>query len=148
MTGWTNIGAVDLTNPVQGALVMASDRRGRVLLQLRDDRPDVVWPGLWSLFGGAIEAGETAEQAALREFHEETGVELRDADLNGFARVTSTAGRKALLHVFQTDCQVEPENIRLGEGAGFGFFEPEMIQKLAIVPTQHPVLTLWQARHA
>jgi 8-oxo-dGTP pyrophosphatase MutT (NUDIX family) len=33
-------------------------------------------PGQWALPGGRIDAGETPEQAALREMHEEVGLEL------------------------------------------------------------------------
>ncbi len=40
--------------------------------------------GIWSLPGGHIEAGETAQGAALRELAEETGIE---ADLKGVADV-------------------------------------------------------------
>lgn len=36
-------------------------------------------PGQWALPGGRIDAGESAEQAALREMHEEVGLAL-DAD--------------------------------------------------------------------
>jgi len=43
----------------QGALIGRTDRQGRLL---------------WSLPKGHIEAGETAEQAALREVEEETGI--------------------------------------------------------------------------
>lgn len=51
------------------AASIAVFRDGRVLLALR------ARPRLWSLPGGRIEAGETAEQTALRELREEVGVE-------------------------------------------------------------------------
>jgi 8-oxo-dGTP pyrophosphatase MutT (NUDIX family) len=51
---------VDLTSDVpRGALIGRTDRQGRLL---------------WSLPKGHIEAGETAEQAAVREVQEETGI--------------------------------------------------------------------------
>ena len=45
---------------------------GAALLQLRDDRPDISDPGLWVVPGGHIEPGETPDEAATREFEEET----------------------------------------------------------------------------
>ncbi|HEV7206977.1 MAG TPA: NUDIX hydrolase [Jatrophihabitans sp.] len=51
---------VDLNGEVpRGALIGRTDRQGRLL---------------WSLPKGHIEAGETAEQAAVREVEEETGI--------------------------------------------------------------------------
>ena len=51
---------VDLAGEVpRGALIARTDRHGRLL---------------WSLPKGHIEAGETAEQAAVREVEEETGI--------------------------------------------------------------------------
>ena len=44
---------------------------GRLLLQLRDNKPDIYCPGCWGLFGGAIDKGETAETALRRELFEE-----------------------------------------------------------------------------
>jgi 8-oxo-dGTP diphosphatase len=48
--------------------------------------------GIWSLPGGHIEAGETARAAALRELHEETGVE---AEIAGLADVHDVIHRDA-----------------------------------------------------
>ena len=51
---------LDLSGPVpQGALIGRTNRRGRLL---------------WSLPKGHLEAGETLEEAAIREVAEETGI--------------------------------------------------------------------------
>jgi len=43
------------------------------LLQLRDEKPGLQDAGLWVFPGGHLEVGETPEEAARREFLEETG---------------------------------------------------------------------------
>ena len=60
---------------VVGAVVLVN-RAGEVLMQLRDDRADISDPGLWVVPGGGAAQGESAEQAARREFQEETGYRL------------------------------------------------------------------------
>jgi 8-oxo-dGTP diphosphatase len=49
---------------------------GRVLTCLRDDRPDLPWPGLWDLPGGGREGTESPEACLLRELSEEFGLLL------------------------------------------------------------------------
>ena len=49
-------------------------RAGTVLMVERGKAPGI---GRWAPVGGGIEAGETAEAAALREVAEETAVEIR-----------------------------------------------------------------------
>ena len=55
--------------------VLRSDR-GRFLFQLRDDIPNILYPGLIGLFGGHLERGETPLQAVCREVHEEVGIDV------------------------------------------------------------------------
>ena len=56
------------------------DERGRVLLIRRKNEP---FKGQYAFPGGFIEVGETAENAALRELREETGIEADNLKLIG-----------------------------------------------------------------
>lgn len=47
-----------------------------VLTYLRDEKPDLRWPGLWDLPGGGREGFESPEDCLLRELEEEFGLRL------------------------------------------------------------------------
>lgn len=52
-----------------GSCVVVLNERREVLLQKRSDTGD------WGTIGGALELGESFEEAAARELHEETGLQ-------------------------------------------------------------------------
>ena len=58
------------------ALLVTPD--GRYLMQLRDNKPTIIIPDHWALFGGSIDAGESAEAALRRELVEELEYRARD----------------------------------------------------------------------
>lgn len=60
--------------PQCGLLIENSE--GKVLLQLRDDRPDIPYPNCWGTFGGQVEIHETPEEAVKREIREELEYEV------------------------------------------------------------------------
>jgi 8-oxo-dGTP pyrophosphatase MutT (NUDIX family) len=62
---------------VASAAAVVFDAQKRILLHKRTDN------GKWSLPGGMIEVGETAEQAVVREVREETGYDVRVKRLVG-----------------------------------------------------------------
>jgi ADP-ribose pyrophosphatase YjhB (NUDIX family) len=64
--------------PCVGAIIR--DGAGRLLLIQRGHDPEA---GRWSLPGGRIEPGETAEQAVVRETREETGLSVLCGPLVG-----------------------------------------------------------------
>ena len=61
---------------IEIAQVLLFDRRRRLLIYLRDDKPEMPFPNHWDFFGGHVEKGETPEQALVREVKEELGVNL------------------------------------------------------------------------
>lgn len=50
-------------------------------MQLRDDKPSILLPDHWALFGGSIEPGESAEEAVGRELLEELEYRPRQVEL-------------------------------------------------------------------
>lgn len=81
-------------------LIYATSLRG-LLVFSEPDFPDIPL----QVPGGTIDAGETAEAAALREFHEETGVIAPNLHLMGrFDHLAQTRQGPLLLqrHCFQT----------------------------------------------
>ena len=64
--------------PCVGGVIQ--DAAGRLVLIKRRNEPGA---GLWSLPGGRIEAGETDEQALVREILEETGLSVTPGQLLG-----------------------------------------------------------------
>ena len=61
----------------ESAIVVVVDTLDRVLLLLRPQW--IGWgAGQWAFPGGKLEAGETREQAAIRETEEETQLKVRD----------------------------------------------------------------------
>lgn len=139
MTGFRALGELPPREGWRGALVMAQDGAGRVLMQLRDDRPDIAAPGQWGLFGGAVEAQETLAEAAVREFHEETGVWLAEAELAPLVRVPSQARADGVLYVFHTDRVIAPGEVRLGEGAGFAVLTPAQLLSFEVIAPLRPL---------
>ncbi|WP_240637652.1 NUDIX hydrolase [Paracoccus aestuarii] len=70
----------------------------RMLTLLRDDRPDLPFPGHWDLPGGGREGAEWPEACARRELAEEFGLTLPPGALRGrsFASIAGPGMRSWL----------------------------------------------------
>jgi 8-oxo-dGTP pyrophosphatase MutT (NUDIX family) len=130
--------------------VILVDALGRVLLQLRDDDPKIMFPGHWGITGGAAEAGEKPEDSARREVAEETGIPLGRiepfrayyfAETATGARGSTKRGADYELYLFHALCETPAEEMVCGEGRELRFFSPHELPDLAVAYNHRDVLT-------
>lgn len=105
----------DGRRPVAGAVLLHHD--GRVLLQHRDNKPEIESPGQWSLFGGGLDENESPEVAMRRELSEEIGFSPIV-----YRPLLLLHGWRAEYHVYLAGIDRSLEQLTLREGQGFGYF--------------------------
>ncbi len=109
---------------------------GRVLLQHRDDRPDIRWPGAWAIFGGHVEDDETPETAALREMEEELELRLQGPLPLVYHAVSGDRER----FFYAAELPVPLEALTLREGQGMALLSPEELEVYPVVPLHREIV--------
>jgi ADP-ribose pyrophosphatase YjhB (NUDIX family) len=127
--------------PCVGAVV--HDAAGRLLLIQRGHDPH---RGLWSLPGGRIEAGESPEQAVVREVREETGLDVVPGEPVG--RVT-IPGEGVVFDVVDFRCTLarpgEPPSPG-DDAAAASFVDAATLDRLPCTPRLVETLRGWDVR--
>ena len=119
------IAKLSATSAVAAVLVTERDE---YLLQLRDDKPEIWFPGYWGLFGGSVDGGETPEQALCRELGEEIG--YRPSTFSRFTNFTfdfAFTGQGTLYRTFY-EVPLPSQHVSrlvLGEGQDMRLFTAE-----------------------
>jgi ADP-ribose pyrophosphatase YjhB (NUDIX family) len=115
----------------QAASSAILERDGRFLLIRRMNPPSA---DLFAFPGGRAEPGETPPETAVREFMEETGIEVRNPvlfatyDLKGDKDDT----RHFFLSVFRVDADQGTEAIAADDAADPGWYTVEEIRNLPV----------------
>lgn len=128
---------------LNAASALLVDAGGRVLLQQRDDAPDLAFAGMWTFFGGAVEAGETHEQAVYREVAEELG--WRDPKLVYWTtqvrpHVAAPDTHAVHNHIYVGRLTVSPNDLTLGEGQAMALFDAAAAGTMELAFWQHEPL--------
>lgn len=125
------------------ALIMTEG--GSYLMQLRDQRAGIFYPGYWGLFGGAVDEGEDPLDALYRELNEELNLEAHNARI--FTRLDIDLNPMGLSKIYRifyevTLAQADLSRLILREGAMMKTFYPKEILSLTrVVP--YDAFVLW-----
>ena len=76
-------GVTNLT-PEHAVAAIIHTSNNKYLLQHRDDKEEIFYPGHWGCFGGAIEKNESKIDALKREMHEELELNTDNYKINYF----------------------------------------------------------------
>jgi 8-oxo-dGTP diphosphatase len=113
--------------------VVLVDRRGWVLLQERDEHPEID-PERWGYCGGHLEEGEDFETGAYRELAEETGLVL-DGGLRLFGEFTVFHEHSRTVdpyRVFVMATDLTDDDLDCFEGRQIVFVDPATIGDLPL----------------
>ena len=113
---------------------LLTDEQGRLVIQLRDDKPGLLFPGHWATLGGGIEKGETPEQAMKRELEEEIEPAPPVTFWRYFEHHYRVRGERRMVanHVYVGQLPCALEDIKLYEGQLLGAFAAQEIDSLRI----------------
>lgn len=127
-------------------MTIVLDAAGRVLLNLRDDKPEILYPNHWAILGGEAELGESPQRAARRELREEVG--LTAEDLEYFCSIIDRDGHRQLVSVFSTHTRASATDLSLAEGQDLRFFSFDELDGLQITPFVRQVLSAFRSHPA
>jgi 8-oxo-dGTP diphosphatase len=121
-----------------GALV--HDASGRLLMIQRGHDPH---SGRWTLPGGRVEPGETAEAAVVREIREETGLEVRVGPVVGQVRIPSGEVEFDVVDFACTLVDPRAEPVAGDDAADVRFVDAAALRDLPCTPRLVDTLREW-----
>lgn len=113
-----------------------------VLLQQRDDNPKIDWPGLWTIPGGKVNIDEKAEEAATREFKEETGYKVEKYVFLALFPYTYKK-EKRTFSVFFASYDAK-QKIRCYEGKKMEWVDLNRFEELKMIPVAKKALRIFR----
>lgn len=111
------------------------DLQGRYLIQQR--AADKEWgAGWWELPGGGVLAGETLDEAVIREVREETGLDVSGAEgglVFYYKRENHEAQNNYFMNIYRFDLDFKPEDVtvQVEEVDGFKLATVDEIREIA-----------------
>ncbi len=118
---------------------------GDILLQLREDKPELPYPGHWVVPGGGIEEGETPVGTAQREMREELHLSVAKSELvplGTYQRASDKVNASILVYHLQEDGALTSS-----EGQRVAFFSLPAVCAMTLGFEQHTYLVPLLKKH-
>ena len=112
------------SSPTLSVAVAIIHQEGKYLMQLRDDIPNIAYPGVWGFFGGHIEPGEEPEAALKRELIEEINYRVEQLTIFRCEHLG-----KYIRHLYSCPLTVPVEELELKEGWDLKLLTPTEIKR-------------------
>jgi len=91
-----------------------------LLLQLRDEKKGIVYPGCWGLIGGTLSKGENPYDGIKREIKEE--ISITNLKKLNFIDTFLNFKNESVMHYVFRACLPDSSKIILNEGIEYSFF--------------------------
>lgn len=114
-----------MTDKVPIVVVVLPFISNKVVMQLRDFKQEIAYPGHWGFFGGAIDHNETPLEAALREIEEEINIKPLQLCFLG----TDFIPNHNFSYIFSFKFTMQLSRIELKEGLDIDFITLNDIEK-------------------
>ncbi len=127
----------------KNAVASIIKHKNKYLFQLRDKKKNIFFPGMWGLFGGAIENQETYLEGLRREIFEELDINIQKKKIKFVTNITFEIKKKCIeryIYFFEINNN-ELNKLKISEGEKIGFFNEQEIEKLQIV--SYDSLAIW-----
>ena len=126
------------------AIIFLED--GNYLLQLRDNKQGIFYPGHWGLFGGGVELEEEPVDAIRREIKEELGIEIDEVVVVSrfdFDLTPMNLGKFYRIFFMVKIPSIIIKQLKLSEGKDFGFFSRKEILSMSSAIAPYDSFALW-----
>jgi 8-oxo-dGTP diphosphatase len=102
----------------------------KILMLLRDNKPEIPDPGCWQLIGGDSEKNETPEITLIREVKEETNIQIRKNQASEIGKII-VPGKLEYFLFWVRLSKNDLGNIELGnEGQSLEFLSIDNLEKI------------------
>jgi 8-oxo-dGTP pyrophosphatase MutT (NUDIX family) len=131
--------------PADAVAALLVHEDGRYIMQLRDAKPSIFYPGHWGCFGGAVEPGEDTAVAMRRELQEE--LELDVGELRRFTQFEfdfAALGHPRVYRLYyETTVKADAyQRFVLHEGSAVGAFEgAQLLSQHRVTP--YDAFAIW-----